>query len=129
MIRTGELRVGNIVKCKVSNDASFYEVLALDGWHLKIMLDGVRKGVWYPEEKIKPIQLTEKILLRFGFEKSLLSNNYWHIAQHKSFCLKLGKDIDETLTPDLFYLEEYLVPVYNLHQLQNLYFTLRGGGD
>lgn len=67
MIAVNELRVGNKVKCKTSNDAGIYTVLALDGLHLKIYLNEPRNK-WHSEDLIKPIKLTEELLLKCGFK-------------------------------------------------------------
>jgi hypothetical protein len=32
MINANELRIGNLVKCKVSNDAGIYSICGIDGW-------------------------------------------------------------------------------------------------
>lgn len=46
MISISELRLGNTVKCKTSNDGGCYKVLSLDGWNLKCTLDGIRQDEW-----------------------------------------------------------------------------------
>jgi hypothetical protein len=61
-LRIGELKIGSIVKCKVSNDAGVYRVIALDGQNLKVMLDGVRFKTWYTLDKIRPIKLSAEII-------------------------------------------------------------------
>lgn len=125
MLEFNELKIGNYVKCKVSNDAGFYKVLSLDGWMLQIMLDGVRRGEWYPSSKIKPIKLTPETLEKCGFKDEGIS---------KDPILELG-DLGIHLTlPDSngsMYLTDYgehlNIPTFKyVHQLQNLYFALTG---
>lgn len=59
-----ELRVGNIVKCKISNDAGIYTVICIDGINHKVMLNKARQGEWIDIKKIKPIKLTNEFILK-----------------------------------------------------------------
>lgn len=99
MIQANELRIGNFVKCKVSNDTAFYKVLALDGWLLRIMLDGVRQGEWYTQDKVKPIPITAQALenskigsdwLKYAVVSDL---KYMHQLQNLYFALT-GKELE-----------------------------------
>src|SRR3989344_1204210 len=93
-----ELRIGNIVGCKVSNDSGIYYVEGIDGWkrifkseadekkyhknklslsgksiefhdeRLVRLAGGARNGELYIESKLRGIKLTEEWLLRFAFE-------------------------------------------------------------
>ena len=69
MINIRDLKIGSYLKCKVSNDAAAYSVIAIDGWHQKVMLSDVRMGTWYTVDKLKPIPLSEEILLDNEFAK------------------------------------------------------------
>lgn len=119
-----ELRIGNLVKCKVSNDARIYSVAALDGMHCKIMLSDVRFGTWYGDDKIKPIPLTEELLLKCGFAKisSKYEDDFYagKILLSNDFVLSTSDQCYESVPVD------FAKPLKYLHQLQNLTFTLTG---
>lgn len=124
MIKIHELRIGNTVKCAVSNDAGIYHVLCLDGWMLRIMLDGVRQNEWYPERKIRPIKITKELLEKNGFvwretlqhwTKTWGTNGVHFIKydeHYKKFSFQLGQLHYKVL--DAF------------HNLQNLWIDLTG---
>lgn len=117
-----ELRIGNKVKCKTSNDARIYDVLALDGLHLKIYLNSPR-NVWHIEDLIKPIKLTEELLLKCGFK--LITDDggvcgdytYWSNGEielnNLGYWFVVSTDFHH---PKIKY----------IHQLQNLYYYLTG---
>lgn len=121
-MKTIELRVGNLVKCQVSNDARIYSVAALDGIHRKVMLSDVRFGTWYDEGKIKPIHLTKELLLQLGF--IMRAEMDCMLFERGSLCLSCYSD---DLRQSLFcsYWHDWqMADVRELHQLQNLYFAL-----
>src|SRR5690606_30202622 len=68
--------------------------------------------------EVKPIPLTEDILIKFGFERQEY-NDYRHPVLIGTLTLYEG--IAELHISDM-----YSVWVNNLHQLQNLYFALCG---
>lgn len=114
MVSCSELMIGNYVKCKVSNDAGIYRVIALDGYNLKVMLDGARFKEWYLEDKIKPIKLTAKILedIGFKFDGSVYEWSLDNVV------------IDTYPNDSAFYYKGKDFKITNLHQLQNLLSTL-----
>lgn len=61
----------------------------------------------------KPIKLTEKILLKCGFEKEILEPIHYCI---KGMCIWKCND--------MFLCDKNGVHIKHLHQLQNLYFAL-----
>lgn len=69
-------------------------------------------------DRIKPIPLTEEIIIKCGFERSEY-NDYRHPVLIGT--LTLYKGVAELHISDL-----YSAWVNNLHQLQNLYFALCG---
>lgn len=89
------------------------------------MLSGVRYGEWYDIEKIKPIRLSEKELLRLGFKYNEAVKHWiknWgkngslfikYDEYYKLFCLQLGA-------------HNYKVLEKGMHHFQNLYFDLTG---
>jgi len=68
MVEIQELKIGSLVKCKVSNDAGIYKVIAIDGVNNKVMLDGVRMGEWHGVDKIKGIPINDHSLQCLGFD-------------------------------------------------------------
>lgn len=120
-----ELRIGNLVKIKTSNDAAFYPVYAIDGMGLKVVLGGCRQYEgWKYEKLLKPIPITEDMLTKCGFvanhnfqikEQTLFTNeDFWIIHNAKSgrFALMIG----ERITCEIKF----------LHHLQNLFLDLTG---
>lgn len=112
-LRAQDLRIGNWVNigydCKI---VRIYEFGATLNTHL-----GVKKLLHFHEKYIRPIPLTEEILLKCGAVKAV---DEWFIIDKcfqffdNGFCYSAG----------LGY--QLSQPIENLHQLQNLYFALTG---
>jgi hypothetical protein len=123
-MKTSELRIGNLVKCKKSNDHGIYQVMALDGFNLKIMLGGVRMDEWNDEHQIKPIPLTTDWIKKFGFWEEYSSG---HETGYFS-----KKFVNITIAENGFYCycgdcrRHISLTLYYVHQLQNLFFSLTG---
>lgn len=118
MIEITELRIGNKVKCKVSNDAGIYDVLHLNGMGLKVMLSGAREGVWYNGDKLKGIKLTLPILKESGFTWDMITasrGTIWLAPGNGGYDVFLSG-----LSGGIYCNIKYF------HQLQNLYFALTG---
>lgn len=112
-MKANELRIGNLVKCKISNDASIYTVMGLDGLHLRVYLNAPR-DTFHDEDKIRPIHLTENWLIKLGFDDN--GNKKWI---HPKFGFLLIQSLR-------FYKSGVLPEIRYVHQLQNLYFALTG---
>ena len=111
-----ELRIGNYIEYNG-------EIIKLDG---SLLCCYIQNELEFP---LKPIPLTEEILLKFGFEK----------REHKSFFKgkeliyftftsnKYGFLIWNTIQNQWWVLGKISIsqPIY-VHQLQNLYFALTG---
>ena len=122
MIQSQELRIGNYV---FDIDGDILQI----GEILNIGVKFKNTSLSSRYEKINPIQLTEEILLKFGFEK----------REHKSFFKgkeliyftftsnKYGFLIWNTIQNQWWVLGKISIsqPIY-VHQLQNLYFALTG---
>lgn len=124
-MNTRELRIGNLVKCKMSNDAAVYTVMAIDGINLKVMLSGARFCTWYDEDKLQPILLTEELLLRCGFEKC---SDFGGGADYYSGIIDLSQQFIPT-TSDRYYASVIIdgaKKLKYLHELQNFVFSLTG---
>lgn len=119
LVDISELRIGNIVKIKTSNDAAYYPIYAIDGMGLKVILGGVRQCEgWKDISLLKPIRITETLLGKLGFqftpegddayEQIWRSEEGFEVWEHsKGFSCDLIDD-----------------DVKSLHQLQNLHFFL-----
>ena len=109
MTQPQELRIGNYVEYNG-------ETIKLDG---SLLCCYIQNELDFPLNKI---QLTEEILLKFGFEEKSKSKNFYlgnfrfHIskpANHDGFIFCDGYDV---ITDKIKY----------VHQLQNIYFALTG---
>lgn len=117
MIEPHELRIGNFVE--VEN----YKIIQLENIHPK----GTTKGnEIYLSSMLKPIELTEEWLLKFGFE----SNNVAYKIDNDRFVFELYF-YDAW---NLCYVEKSkfgngsveLSGYWKIHELQNLFFALTG---
>ena len=92
-------------------------------------------------ENLEPIPLTEEWLLKFGFEKNTGDNvvdslDYELINRRKGirlapYAFSHGKPITEDGYLFIFRMDvgldfEHIADIYEVHQLQNLYFSLVG---
>lgn len=121
-MKASELRIGNLVL----NDAVVNSI-AVIGAEYPALKTPQWNYIHAKYELIKPIQLTEEWLLKFGFKKNedydfeeRIFNEYffpedWQLWSIGSFNNK-GYVIEEFDNPPLQY----------VHQLQNLYFALTG---
>lgn len=127
-----ELRGGNHVKCKVSNDAAIYTVIMIDIWNHKIMLSGVRQGEWHSIKKIKPLKLTKE-----WFDKQVkakpnskyyifddvedgcytigMPNGLFMVIDKDDYGLRVGQGAD---------FSHELIKLQYVHELQNIYIDI-----
>lgn len=127
-MEVSELRIGNLVKIKTSNDAAFYPIYAIDGMGLKVVLGGCRQCEgWKDEKLLKPIPLAREILLKCGFEyqtqehcfdKSCIRLRLW---ESRGCSVYIGSAISFG-----WQWSDISMELKHLHQLQNLFFTLTG---
>lgn len=132
MIDVNELRICNLVKIKTSNDAAYYPIYAIDGMGLKVILGSTRQCEgWKDVSLLKPIPITEKVLLKCGMEE----------YNEDSSIIKYGYRCDEfRICIVVTGTNRYILHIHNLktgeqicgkeiqylHQLQNIYFDLIG---
>lgn len=127
-----ELRIGNLVKCKTSNDSAIYSVFQIDGLGLKVRLSHPRHTEFTPIDRIKPIPLTEEVLLKCGFSDKDYKQGYIGIdyksgAMTFDFVLNKPGVMGNWNKCYTFSLPDYrFVNIDYLHQLQNLFFDLTG---
>lgn len=120
-MKANELRIGNKVKV---NGLYNGQILTYDRFNeekdVMFFSDGNKFGMGEFLHNIEPIQLTEEILLKCGFEKNGIrySKNdiYLWIDENK-----IVFAIAELKSKTGKYLE-----IESFHQLQNLYFALTG---
>lgn len=131
MINTQELRIGNYLQSETGEYLPV-EYVMKDVIGLRNNIGGVQKHqinpiFSYDIEKIKPIPLTEDILLKCGFVQiAYLKNideNFFLTTDAMGFRLQVEKNHE-----DGYYICESLSlnHIKYLHQLQNLYFALTG---
>lgn len=134
-MKANELRIGNLVlekrKCKISGicgmpdkDTILDVYRSVNGvYDNYVVFDDFPTTM--PIEALSPIPLTEELLLRCGFEKSVDSYSVGGVTLvllNDAFSLLHGLDFDVFNAIIKFKNCE----VEHLHQLQNLYFSLTG---
>lgn len=137
-MRANELRIGNYISRPdlASGDLRIEQILELGTE--KVTTTGPIKVISFYEH-IKPIQLTEEWLLRFGFTHTLLNDDF----KIDSWCIRIPCDWGNQLIIEAKVeeidkgIEAYLIATHAralrvqrkyqyAHQLQNLYFVLTG---
>lgn len=119
-----ELMAGNYVKCKVSNDAGVYKVIAAS-LHTEMVeiYGGARNGEKHQVETIGGVPLTPEILVKCGF-----------VAISAYLIKRITEDIIFRYSPSEGIIVEdqvnrwgwVLHPIKHLHQLQNLFLLITG---
>ncbi len=123
-MKTKDLRIGNLVYVKYT-DSNFIEkqgitrVIGLseegnlgDGW--KIELEALEED--FENVEAYPIELTEEILLKCGFEFSHITGDE-RVFSNKKINLLINAYDNNIIKFNVFIIK-------HLHQLQNLYFAL-----
>jgi hypothetical protein len=121
MIQANELRIGNLVNYSDDNLNCVIKCILEFGLDVE-----TSEEVFYTEyDRFSPIPLTEEWLLKFGFEKIkdkqvyfIAFNGRWHFLDLSEIepRYKMGYENDGKIQ----------IPIYFVHQLQNLYFALTG---
>lgn len=119
-MKANELRIGNYVLSECLDSKGYFEETRVTGifWD-EIHHDaiGMTKPIWENEiERIKPIPITEEILLKFGFENGIDEMT----LTTESFCIYWRKFEGHFEINGEKYFKKYI------HELQNLYFALTG---
>ncbi len=116
MIKTNELRVGNLVYTPMD-----FKMKVVGIFDDQILLDfeGNEGDVFdFKPNELKPIPLTEEKLLKFGFE-----NIYDELLFYNGYFDLIFNDNRVSLRVEGQWLS---LDVEYVHQLQNLYFALKG---
>ena len=122
MIQLQEIRIGNLVFDKKRN--RIVTVWGIESNHDKIVVNYAHSlGVYSINLKhIEPITLTEEILLDLGFEEKSKSKNFYL----GNFRFNISKPVNYN---GFIFCDGYDVitdRIKYVHQLQNLYFDLKG---
>ena len=125
MVYANELRIGNWI---TDNEAGgYFQIEEIYKNQYGVYYASYRKGsIRIVRDEIEPITLTEERLVKFGFEKikkesySTGKNVYFNVYKLGSLTYNTSQNIWW-----FGYLKLENPPKY-VHQLQNLYFALRG---
>lgn len=136
-LRAEELRLLNIVGCKISNDAGVYHVLGFPDWTNQltrpVIIDRCPKQV-VGIDQLKPIKLTEEWLLKFLFHKDnygvfekTKDNTYTSRSEFELWmkkCKIKNKWVWDVSVGQNFGDTTNICFIQYVHQLQNIYFAL-----
>ncbi len=119
-----ELRIGNWIFEPEQDDNKPFQIFSI--YH-EVKNDKVN-GL--PICLMRPIPLTEDILLKCGFQKDMLDETYYTINPNEYHIRIEDSEIKPREKVFWVYFDEQpnhpITCVFNLHQLQNLYFALTG---
>lgn len=114
-----ELRIGNLVEYYVEDSMD-----ARKAWWEVSSIDLIDLGIIEKEPELhnfRAISLTQKWLNKFGFRKYQNPNN------SPTWCFsKGGIRLIKNFHSGKFYLECYFMEIKSVHQLQNIFFLLKG---
>ena len=128
MIKENELRIGNLVYCPImdginKNDIYKVKVIFNDAVKIDIGLDAIQQlslnGI--KGSDVKPIELTEEWLIKFGFE---IEDEYLTLQINDVIDIVWVGYLSLNIEGNIVFLSQYELKY--VHQLQNLYFALTG---
>ena len=123
MIKSAELRIGNILQFDDLLSSVTAIDVDLDGVSNEVIADGSYNFIPLSSGRVKGWPIDEDALLSFGFKKTGDISDLvrkWSIDDSK-FILYFNGEYAGLITS-----LPKAVPIYNVHQLQNLYFSLIG---
>lgn len=115
MIKSTELRIGNFLYYKNTNDLGTVELIHKNHYECRDEL-----GMFFPNCKYEPIPLSKEWFEKFGYYNENRPNHF----------VKDEMTIDEHTFWDcngIFIDDKNGVRIKYVHQLQNLYFALKQG--
>ena len=124
-MKTNELRIGNYVQITERigfpslKNSKYYQVSRIGNTFIRVEDDKVNDIE--VSRNIKPIPLTEEILLKCGFDK-LPFNNQFSINIGDTPCVAVKYEDGSVFFIGVLTLKN----IDSFHQLQNLYFALTG---
>lgn len=113
-MKASELRIMNYVMCR----GALSQVSIIKQQHIGYFKSSGAGEDSLPLKFVKPIELTEKWLLKFGFEIGYNQKKMLDV-----YCKDFGLLIERSNSNNFYYKK---VNIQNVHQLQNLYFALTG---
>ena len=126
-LKATELRIGNLVKYKLSNIPQEIKSLISheDGYYVNFRTSSFGNSI----DKIEPIQITEDILVKLGFEK-FSSTPYWlNYKNEKGFGISqwLSKEpvVGFEKTASWYHGDDFM-EIKSVHHLQNYYHAKTG---
>jgi len=125
-MKAQELRIGNYVNGIYSEGEFIGEVLTVDLEGCLIDTNSIGIYDLTSLKNIKPIPLTEKWLVKFGFEKvreDAFDIQYKYFLENKNTFRVIGKSV--SIRSGLSGIT-ISTNIEHVHQLQNLYFALTG---
>lgn len=115
-MKTTDFRIGNIITDE--NGFEMYVVGIGEDW-LTADFEGNQGDVWefdFKHSFPKPVEITEEILLKYGFVKDTETSYRWYLGEYFTY------DLDDG---GFRYKEAWVRLLVNyLHELQNIYFVL-----
>jgi hypothetical protein len=117
-MKSTDLRIGNLIEYQC------YDELATpkEYWVENIVdLDDLLWLNKHESENYRPMEITEDILNRFGFEADG-PGWYWLNKENRLTTVGVAYGMDN----NIFEFEGFEIPIQYVHQLQNLYFALTG---
>ena len=127
-LKANELRLGNIFDADMALNAE--KILSVTSGRITAIFEyGVsfKDKTVFPLELIKPIVITEDILLQFGFElcnEAKITKRYNHDIN--PFIEMISQNDWMSSKVIVAQRSELLATIHYVHQLQNLYFALTG---
>lgn len=125
-----ELRIGNYVRCTISNDAGKYKVLALPNWgpdgnfnYQMVTIDRCPRQTVVLDQ-IRGEKLTEEWLHKFGFESAAGDPYGGYLSQPFGTGARFRVQGDKGIFGHAA--EFGWISLSFVHQLQNLFFCLCG---
>lgn len=113
-MKASGLRIGNLFEELYSKN--IIEVIGLTNEEITFNGEFIRK--W----QARPIPLTKKWLLKFGFEFNKHKN--WHNFKLKDFYINYSKiDIEDLVDANCFYSMNGNIKIKYVHELQNIYYV------
>lgn len=107
-MRVEELRIGNLVTDKYADGTKYITKVDVS-------------QIEYPHN-CEPIPLTEEWLVKLGFDECYKTKHKQGILKQYS---KSRIKFDVSNSGNIYYSHKN-IPIYDVHQLQNLYFALTG---
>jgi hypothetical protein len=138
-LEINELRINNLVKCRVPNGFAIYRVSAIDGINSKVLLSKKETGRWVGMDMVFPVPITEKILQEYNFREMDMEDFDFPEDEETGRLYSLLTISVGTLWVGFIYNEYYffsetgnlislngVAPIKGIHSIQNRYYSMFG---